>query len=113
MRIGEAQDHLLALLREEGQEPGRLSPLPAWRAFSRFMHRPIEAVEDALLYEFGTYSFRGPRRFCLSFCRQADVDEGREPAFTAFLNEIEHRPEWPVITALQPVDSFVYQERVC
>lgn len=92
MRVEDAQQQLLACLQEAGQEPCRLDPPPAWRAFGRFMRHPVEAEEDALLYEYGTFSFRGPRRFTLSFCRQFDVDEDGAPALIQLRCEIEYEP---------------------
>ncbi|RFU39753.1 hypothetical protein DZF91_20800 [Actinomadura logoneensis] len=99
MRVEDAQPQLLACLLEEGQEPRRLEPRVAWRAFGRFMRHAVQAEEDALLYEYGTFSFRGPRRFTLSFCRQFDVEEGGEPALIQLRCEIEYEPT-PALEAL-------------
>ncbi|WP_242902921.1 hypothetical protein [Actinomadura terrae] len=50
---------------------------------------------DSLLYEYGTFSFGGPRRFSLSFCRQFDVDEDGAQARC----ELEYEPT-PVLEGL-------------
>jgi hypothetical protein len=63
------------------------------------MRHPVEAEEDALLYEYGIFSFRGSRRFTLSFCRQFDLDEDGAPALIQLRCEIEYEPT-PALEAL-------------
>ncbi|MGI5325721.1 hypothetical protein [Actinomadura nitritigenes] len=99
MRVEDALPQLLTCLKEAGQEPCRLVPQLAWEAFGQFMRHPVEAAEDALLYEYGTFSFGGPRRFTLSFCRQFDVDEDGAPALIQLRCEIEYEPT-PALEAL-------------
>lgn len=99
MRVEDARRQLLLCLQAAGQEPQQLEPGPAWRAFGDFMHHTVEAAEDALLYEYGTFSFGGPRRFVLSFCRQFDVDEDGAQALIQVRCEIEYEPT-PALEAL-------------
>lgn len=56
------------------------------------MQHPVQAEEDALLYEYGTYSFSGPRRFILAFCRQFDIDQDGAPVLIQLRCEIEYEP---------------------
>lgn len=99
MRVEDAQPQLLTCLRKAGLEPRLLDPQPAWRAFGRYMRHPVEAVEDALLYEYGTFSFGGPQRFTLTFCRQFDVNEDEAPTLIQLRCEIEFEPT-PALEAL-------------
>lgn len=82
LQVEDAQGRLVGLLREAGLEPGHLEPRPAWTVFGRFMELPVQAEEDALLFQYGMYSFSGPQRFLVSFCRQFDIDRDGAPALS-------------------------------
>jgi hypothetical protein len=100
MHVADAHEKLLSLLHDEGQEPESLEPVPAWRAFRRFMSVPATGVEeDALLYEYITAAFGGPRRFVLSLCRQFDVDDAGEQALIQLRCEFMYEPT-PALEAL-------------
>ncbi|MFA1542275.1 hypothetical protein [Actinomadura monticuli] len=99
MRVEDARLQLLMCLQAAGEEVRELEPRPAWKAFGEFMRHPVEVEEDALLYEYGTYSLEGPRRFVLSFCRQFDVDEDFAQALIQVRCDMEYEPT-PALEAL-------------
>ncbi|MFL6053430.1 MAG: hypothetical protein ACJ72W_11010, partial [Actinoallomurus sp.] len=98
--VANAEQTLLDLLRDEGQAPSNLEPSRAWRAFRRFMNLSVAGVEeDAMLYEYLTASFSGPRRFTLSLCRQFDLDDGDGQALIQLRCDIAYEPT-PALEAL-------------
>jgi hypothetical protein len=106
MHHTEAREHLLQLLKAEGQEPGRLDLLTTWRVFGRFMGIPLEDVEeDGMRYEYLTASFGGPRRFILSFCRQFSVLEKAEEDDVAIYTQLTCEFEYEPTPELEALDS--------
>ena len=100
MIVTKAKQTLLDVLRGEGQEPSSLEPSRTWRAFRRFMNMPVAGVEeDAMLYEYITASFGGPRRFTLSLCRQFDINDEDGQALIQLRSEIAYEPT-PTLEAL-------------
>jgi hypothetical protein len=100
MLVTNAEQTLLGFLGDEGQEPGGLEPSRTWRAFRRFMNVPVAGVEeDAMLYEYITATFGGPRRFVLSLCRQFDLYDGEEEALIQLRCDIAYDPA-PALEAL-------------
>jgi hypothetical protein len=98
--VAKAEQTLLDFLRDEGQEPSSLQPSRAWQAFRRFMNVSVAGVEeDAMLYEYLTASFGGPRRFTLSLCRQFDLDDGDGQALIQLRCDIAYEPT-PALEAL-------------
>ncbi|MBO2461256.1 hypothetical protein [Actinomadura violacea] len=51
------------------------------------------------MYEYGVYSFDGPRRFRLSFCRQFDIDRDGVGVLIQLRCEFEYEPA-PALEAL-------------
>jgi len=114
MQPTEAREHLLRLLKAEGQEPGSLDLLTTWRVFGRFMNVPLEDVdEDGMKYEYLTASFGGPRRFILSFCRQICVlepaEDGDVAVYTQVTCEFEYEPT-PELEALEGDHEWWFEE---
>lgn len=100
MHVTNARETLLDLLRAEGQKPDRLELAGTWRAFRRFMDLPVDGVEeDALLYQYITAAFDGPRRFTLSLCRQFDTNTAGEQALIQLHCELAYEPT-PSLEAL-------------
>lgn len=98
--VAKAEQTLLDLLRDESQEPSSLELSRAWRAFRRFMNVSMAGVEeDAMLYEYLTASFGGPRRFTLSLCRQFDLDDEDGQVLTQLRCDLAYEPT-PALEAL-------------
>jgi hypothetical protein len=72
---------LAGLLREHGQDPGRVASVEAaWQAFRSFLARPIDGLEpdpdseaDGFIVQWGRYGWNG-RQPSLVFTRQMAVD---------------------------------------
>ncbi|MGI5223819.1 hypothetical protein [Actinoallomurus sp. CA-142502] len=100
MVVTMVEQTLLDFLRDEGQEPSSLEPSRTWRAFRRFMNVSVAGVEeDAMLYEYITASFGGPRHFLLSLCRQFDLNDEGGQALVQLRCDIAYEPT-PALEAL-------------
>lgn len=143
MRADEAERVLLDLLRECGQKPDALETRAAWAVFRDFLRRPVEGVQDGLMYEFLTTRVGDRRVFVLSFCRQFQGDGdsllqvGCELAYQAtpeltalgtglvewwqedgtdlasILSAIDQGPEWPLLMRHRPVTTEVCSADPC
>jgi hypothetical protein len=110
--VTNAEQTLLGFLRDEGQEPDRLQPMRAWRAFRRFMNVSVTGVEeDAMLYEYIVATLGGPRRFVLSLCRQFDLNEGEKEVLIQLRCDIAYEPT-PALEALGKYHQWWFQEKV-
>jgi hypothetical protein len=92
--IGDVPTRFRDLLRQAGLSADSLDPDSARRTFRRFADAPVLTASDGILYEFGTFTFGGERRFRVEFVRQFETrdEAGEHDRYVQFRCALEYEP---------------------
>ncbi|MFJ5707332.1 hypothetical protein [Streptomyces sp. NPDC093105] len=102
-------------LRAGRQTLADLTTEEAWLAFLRFGRQLFDVSDtpdtDGLLFQYGTYSFDGPRSFTLDLARQFEISDGNgeHDHYVQIHCELRYGPI-PALEALGNFDSWFFHD---
>jgi hypothetical protein len=113
--LAEAGGLLERELRAGRQTLADLTTEEAWLAFLRFGRRLFDVSDtpdaDGLLFQYGTYSFDGPRLFTLDLVRQFEISDsdGEHDHYVQLHCELRYAPT-PALEVLGSFDSWFFHD---
>ncbi|MET9955077.1 hypothetical protein ABZ135_26500 [Streptomyces sp. NPDC006339] len=113
--LAEAEGLLERELRADRHMLADLTTEEAWLAFLRFGRRLFDVSNtpdaDGLLFQYGTYSFDGPRLFTLDLVRQFAISDsdGEHDHYVQVHCELRYAPA-PALEVLGSFDSWFFHD---